>query len=146
MNAKPKATRNRFPIVIKRGSCSVRIYRDRKTTGTYYRVCYHLGGKRLRLNFADLEKAKEEAEAKAAQLSCGDVDAMQISGKDRLIYGRALEAGKGYALPLDAVALEYSDARKHLDGVSLVDAAKFYARHHGDMVGDSARRQARVSR
>ena len=54
----------------------MKIYRDRKPTGTYYRVCYHLGGKRLRLNFADLEKAKDEAEAKAAQLSRGDVDAM----------------------------------------------------------------------
>ncbi len=131
MNAKPKAKRNRFPIVIKRGSCSVKIYRDRKPTGTYYRVCYHLGGKRLRLNFADLEKAKAEAEAKAAQLSRGDVDAMQISGKDRLIYGRALEAVKDHGVPLDAVALEYSEARKLLDGVSLVDAARFYARHHG---------------
>jgi integrase len=131
MNANPKAKRDRFPIVIKRGSCSVKIYRDRKPTGTYYRVCYHLGGKRLRLNFADLEKAKGEAEAKAAQLSRGDVDAMQISGKDRLIYGRALDAVKDYGVPLDAVALEYSDARKLLDGVSLDDAARFYARHHG---------------
>ena len=131
MNAKSKAKRERFPIVIKRGSCSVKIYRDRKPTGTYYRVCYHLGGKRLRLNFADLEKAKDEAEAKAAQLSRGDVDAMQISGKDRLIYGRALEAVKDYDVPLDAVALEYSEARKHLDSVSVVDAARFYARHHG---------------
>jgi integrase len=83
------------------------------------------------LNFADLEKAKGEAEAKAAQLSRGDVDAMQISGKDRLIYGRALDAVKDYGVPLDAVALEYSDARKLLDGVSLDDAARFYARHHG---------------
>jgi len=131
MNAKPTAKRDRFPILIKRGSCSVKIYRDRKPTGTYYRVCYHLGGKRLRLNFADLEKAKGEAEAKAAQLSRGDMDAMQISGKDRLIYGRALEAVKDYDVPLDAVALEYSEARKHLDSVSVVDAARFYARHHG---------------
>ncbi len=109
----------------------MKIYRDRKPTGTYYRVCYHLGGKRLRLNFADLEEAKNEAEAKAAQLSRGDIDAMQISGKDRLIYGRALDAIKDYGVPLDAVALEYSEARKHLDGVSVVDAARFYARHHG---------------
>src|SRR5437762_1023864 len=131
MNTKTKATRIRFPLIVKRGSCSVKIYRDRKPTGTYYRVCYHLGGKRLRLNFADLDKAKEEAEAKAAQLSRGDMDAMQISGKDRLIYGRALEAVIDHGLPLDAVALEYNEARKHLDGVSVVDAAKFYARHHG---------------
>jgi integrase len=123
--------RTRFPIIVKRGSSVVKIYRDRKPTGTYYRVAYHIGGKRHRLNFNDLEKATSEAEAKAAQLSRGDVDAMQLSGKDRLVYGRAVEAIREYCVPLDAAALEYSEARKILDGVGLVDAARFYARHHG---------------
>ena len=88
----------------------VKIYRDRKSTGTYYRVAYHMGGKRHRLHFNGLEKATSEAEAKAAQLSRGDVDAMELSGKDRLVYGRALEAIRGHALPLDAALLEYSQA------------------------------------
>ena len=52
-----KAKRHRFPIIVKRGSSVVKIYRDRKPTGTYYRVAYHIGGKRHRLNFNDLEKA-----------------------------------------------------------------------------------------
>lgn len=126
-----KAKRHRFPFVVKRGSSVVKIYRDRKTTGTYYRVAYHLGGKRHRPHFNDLEKAIAEAEAKASQLSRGDVDAMQLSGKDRLVYGRAVEAIREYGVPLDAAALEYREARKILDGVGLVDAARFYARHHG---------------
>src|SRR5438067_9509971 len=126
-----KVKRRRFPIVVKRGSCAVKIYRDRKPTGTYYRVAYHIGGKRHRLHHNDLEKAIAEAEAKAAQLSRGDVDAAQLSGRDRLVYGRALDAIKQFDVPLDAVAIEYKDARKHLDGASLVDAARFYARHHG---------------
>jgi integrase len=123
--------RDRFPIVIKRGSCSVKIYRDRKPTGTYYRVCYHIGGKRERLNFVDLEKAKQEAEAQASKLSRGDVDAMQLTGKDRLVYGQALEAVRETGVTLNAAAIEYGEAWKHLDGVSIVDAAKFYARQHG---------------
>ena len=122
--------RIRFPIVVKRGSCSVKIYRDRKPTGTYYRVAYHLGDKRHRLHHNDLQRAIDEAEAKAAQLSRGDVDAVQITGRDRLVYGRALEAVKQFDLPLDAVAIEYSEARKLLDGVPLMDAVRFYARHH----------------
>jgi integrase len=139
-----KAKRHRFPILVKRGSSVVKIYRDRKPTGTYYRVAYHIGGKRHRLNFNDLEKATSEAEAKASQLSRGDVDAMQLSGKDRLVYGRAVEAVREYGVPLDAAALEYSGARKILDGVGLVDAARFYARHHGrdvkrKAVGDAVR-------
>jgi len=62
----------KFPIVIKRGSCAVKIYRDQKPQGTYFRVAYHLGGKRQRLNFCDLEAATNEAKAKASQLSRGD--------------------------------------------------------------------------
>src|SRR5215468_10487722 len=115
MNAK----RQRFPIVVKRGSCAVKIYRDQKPQGTYFRVAYHLGGKRHRLNFRDLESATNEAEAKASQLSRGDVDAVQLSGRDRLIYGRALDAVKQFDLPLDAVAIEYKEARSLLNGVSL---------------------------
>jgi integrase len=123
--------RVRFPIVVKRGSSEVKIYRDRKPEGTYYRVVYYLGSKRHRLNFSDLQEATEEAEAKASQLSRGDMDAVQLSGKDRLEYGRAKDALKDFALPLDSVAIEYSEARRLLDGVPLLDAARFYARHHG---------------
>ena len=126
-----KAKRHRFPIVVKRGSSVVKIYRDRKPTGTYYRVAYHIGGKRHRPHFNDLERAISEAEAKASQLSRGDVDAMQLSAKDRLVYGRAVEAIRECGVPLDAAALEYGEARKILDGIGLVDAARFYARHRG---------------
>src|SRR5947208_379716 len=120
-----------FPVTVKRGSASVKIYRDAKSSGTYYRVVYHLGSKRHRLNFNDFQQAFNEAEAKASQLSRGDIDAVQLSGRDRLVYGRAIEAIREHALPLDAAALEYSEARKLLDGVPLVDAVRFYSRHHG---------------
>ena len=123
--------RVRFPIVVKRGSSSVKIYRDRKPEGTYYRVAYHLGGKRHRLNFRDLSQARNEAEAKASQLSRGDIDAVQLSGRDRLVYGRALDAVKEFDVPLDGVAIQYAEAQKLLDGAALLDAVRFYARHHG---------------
>jgi integrase len=131
-----KAKRIRFPITVKRGSSTVKIYRDRKPEATYYRVAYHIGGKRHRLHFRNLEIARSEAEAKASQLSRGDIDAAQLTGRDRLVYGRALDAVKQFDLPLDGVAIEYADARKLLttasahDGVSLIDAVRFYARHH----------------
>jgi integrase len=123
--------RVRFPIVVKRGSCAVKIYRDRKPTGTYYRVSYHIDRKRHRLHYNDLEKAVAEAEAKAAQLSRCDGAAATFSGRDRHIYECALEEIKGFDVPLDAAAHEYKEARNLLDGVPLIDAARFYARHHG---------------
>ena len=120
-----------FPLVIRVGSSAVKIYRDRKPSRDYYRVVFHLGDKRHRLNFRDLDRAKVEAQAKAAQLARGDVDAAQLSGRDRLVYGRALEAVREHGISLDAAALEYAQARQILDGHSLVDAARFYMRHHG---------------
>ena len=65
--------RVRFPIEVKRGSAVVKIYRDRKGEGTYYRVVYYLPdrdgkSRRHRLNFHDLEAATNEAELKASHL------------------------------------------------------------------------------
>jgi integrase len=125
----PKATK--FPIIVRVGSSTVRIYRDRKPVGDYFRVVYHLGGKRHRLHFNDLERARVEAQAKAAQLARGDVDAAQLSGKDRLAYGRACEALRETGVTLDLAAVEFAAAHRVLDGHSLLDAAKFYMRHHG---------------
>src|SRR5947209_2403730 len=94
MAAKPYTAMRqpKFPMLIKRGSVIVKIYADRKPAGTYYRVAYYLGGKRCRLTFSNAEDAITEAEAQASKLSRGELDAMQITSKDRLIYGRALEA------------------------------------------------------
>jgi integrase len=126
-----KAKADSFPLTVRAGSSVVKIYRDSKPSGHYFRVVYHLGGKRHRLNFANLEAARMEAAAKVAQLARGDVDAVQLTGKDRLAYGRALDAVKDFGTPLDAAAIEYAEARKILGGYSLTDAARFFMRHHG---------------
>ena len=54
----------KFPMIVKRGSCAVKIYRDQKPQGTYFRVAYHLGGKRHRLNFRDLERRRTKRKRK----------------------------------------------------------------------------------
>lgn len=126
---KPKS--EKFPISIRRGSAIVKIYREEKPSGAYFRVSFYMGGKRCGLNFHDLGVAKAEAEAKAAQLSRGDLDALHITGKDRLVYSRALEAIRPFDVPLDAAALEFAEAKKILGGFPLAEAARFYMRHHG---------------
>ncbi len=87
------ATRNKdFPITIKAGSSAVKIYTETKPNGEYYRVCYYAGGKRERLTFSSLEEAKTEARRNAALLARGDSAALELTGQDRLIYGRAIDA------------------------------------------------------
>jgi hypothetical protein len=127
-----KTRSEKFPLPVKAGSATVKIYREEKVSGTYYRVGYYLGGKRCWLHCSTLDEAKSEADAKAKQLSRGDVDAAQLTGRDRLIYGRALEALRPFEVPLDAAALDYAEARKVLGGHALADAARFFMRHHGN--------------
>jgi integrase len=130
MRAKAEA----FPLTVKAGSTAVKIYRDRKPSGDYYRVVYYLGGKRYRLSFTALEEARTEAQAKAAQLARGDLDAVQLNGRDRLTYGRALDAIRPAGIALDTAATEYAQAAKILAGHSLIEAASFYMRHHANQV------------
>ncbi len=132
----PAKTKNKeeFPIRVKAGSSTVKIYRDRKPSGDYFRLVYYHGGKRHRPNFRSLDDARREAAAKVAQLARGDVDAVQLTGRDRLTYGRALDAVKPLGVALDAAAIEYAQAAKTLAGHSLIDAAGFYMRHHGSGV------------
>jgi hypothetical protein len=80
-----KTNEEKFPLTVKSGSAVVRIYQDEKASGTYYRVAYYLGGKRKFQHCDTLDKAKLEADAKAKQLARGDIDAVQITGRDRLI-------------------------------------------------------------
>ena len=121
-----------FPLAVKAGSSVVKIYRDRRRSGDYFGLAFYLGGKRHRLNFNSLDAAKKEAAAKAAQLARGDVDAVQLTGRDRLIYGRALDAIKPLGVLLDAAAAEYAQAAKTLAGHSLLDAVDFYMRHRAN--------------
>lgn len=89
--------------------------------------------------FRSLDDAMTEAAAKAVQLARGDVDAVQLSGKDRLIYGRALEAIRTFDVPLDAAAIEYAQARQLLERQSIVEAARFCVRHYGRPTDSSVR-------
>jgi integrase len=126
-----KTKAEKFPLTIRAGSSSVKIYRESRPDGSvYFKLSYHLGGKRHRPSFANLDEAKNEANAKAAQLSRGDIDAMQLNGKDRLAYGRALEAVRQFNIPLDAAAIDYAEVRKVLGNHSLMEAARFYMRHN----------------
>lgn len=123
-----------FPLIVKAGSTIVKIYRDRKNSGDYFRLVYYLSRNRHRLNFNSLDAAKREAMAKVAQPSRGDVDAVQLTGRDRLIYGHAVAALKPTGVALDAAATEYAQAAKTLAGHSLLDAVNFYMRHHANGV------------
>lgn len=84
-------------------------------------------------------------------MSRGDLDATRLTGEDRLIYGRALNAIRPTDISLDIATAEYVEANKRLGGYSLLEAVDFYLRHRangttGQMVANAVEefRQAKA--
>ena len=123
--SKPK-----FPMTVKRGHTTVKIYLTPTKGCASYTVVHYLGEKRQRRTFASLEQAVTEAEITANKLSAGELDVLTLTSQDRLAYVRAVEALKPTGVPLEIAALQFAEAAKLLDGASLLDAARFFAKQN----------------
>jgi integrase len=138
------AKKHTFPITIKAGSTLLRIYRnplrirrvtaggvlenDRKEYDSYV-VSYYRGGKRQRTRFKSLDSAKTEADRIRTLILNEDLVALQLTGRDRVIYARANETAGRLGFALDAIAAEFAEAKEFLGEVSIVEAARFFDRY-----------------
>jgi integrase len=121
--SKPK-----FPVTVKRGHTTVKIYRTPSRGCDAYTVSYYLGDQRVRKTFADYGLATTEAETVANKLSTGEVNVLTLTSGDRLSYIRAIEALKPTGVPLEMAAIQFAEAHKILEGGSVVEAARFSAK------------------
>lgn len=121
--SKPK-----FPITVKRGHTVVKIYSTPSRNCDAFTVVHYLGTKRQRKTFADLGLATTEAEIVATKLSTGEVNVLTLTSDDRLSYVRAIEVLKPTGVPLEMAAMQFAEAFKLLEGVSLLEAARFYVK------------------
>ena len=118
----------KWPIAIKAGSVTVKIYRTVNRGRPMFTASYHeAGGRRLR-QFADLADARREAKVIAEQLSAGQGAALELTGKDRDVYLFAVSKLKPLQVPLNVAVEEFVAAKKI--GVPLLAAAKFYHETH----------------
>ena len=119
-----------FPIVVKRGMVRVKIYFTPSNGCDAYTVAYYFGGKRVRKTFADLTEAKVEAETVANRISAGELNVLTLTSEDRTAYVRAMEMLKPSGTPLEMAVMQFVESAKLLDGASMIEATKFYLRHH----------------
>jgi integrase len=123
--SKPK-----FPITVKRGHTTVKIYRTPSRGCDAYTISYYLGTKRQRTTFANLGLAQTEAETVANKLSTGELDVITLTSHNRLAYVRAIEALKITGLPLEVAAIHFAEAFKILEGDNIIEAARYFAKRH----------------
>jgi integrase len=126
MKEQPK---DKFPVTVKKGHASVKIYKVRNRFKTNYCVSYIGATGRQRRNFANLDLAKREAANIAQNLADGDMEALKLTGEQKQIYVAAERAIAGTGLPLHSVAHEFARAFYILGGANIVEAARYYKKH-----------------
>lgn len=122
-----KKSEPKFPILVKTGSITVKIYRGETRGYPLFTVSWYEGRARMRKTFAELPEARGEAERISLRLEKGHRTAVNISNPDAEALGLAKVDLAPLGIPLNVAVKEYVTAYKLLGGASIVEAAKFYA-------------------
>ena len=119
-----------FPLTIKKGHASVKIYEVRNRDRMNYTVSYMTPVKgRVRKTFADLELAKREANTIALNLAEGDLEALKLTGREKQIYVEAEQVLARTGIPLHSVAHEFARCFDILGHGGIVEAARYFKKH-----------------
>ena len=98
-----------FPLVVKRRSATVKIYKTPFRGVDRFTISYWADGVRRRQVFADLATAKTEAAAAATRMTEGDLDVLTLTSADRAAYLRARQLLDPLGFSLEMVAAQYAD-------------------------------------
>jgi len=127
-----QTTADTFPLIIKKGFAVVKIYeiknRQRKNYTTYT-VSYIGPNGRTRHDFADLSKAKAEANIIARSIAGFDARRLSLTGDDARHYQEACDTIRPTGLPLHTAVHEFTRAFSILGGAHIVEAARYYRKH-----------------
>ncbi len=85
--------KRKFPQRMKHGSCSVTIYRTPSKGYSIFTISYYDGnGTRCRHTFSKYERAREPAREAVSKLATGEREVRVLSGRELIIYQRAMRA------------------------------------------------------
>jgi integrase len=148
MKTKPVSPEKGPLEVVKEGSISVPIYattnriyrvnpasgsRELKSEHPQFTVIYYEGSRRVKRKFADLVKARCEADLAAIKLSNGEAEILKLTGTDRADYVHAMRHLRGWneSAHLNLAVTDYVAAMKRLPvSTSLKEAVDFYLKRH----------------
>ena len=119
-----------FPLVVKRGSVSVKIYRTPSNGCDSYTLSFYQDGVRKRPTFATLQAAKDEADIVVNRLGNSDADVLTLTSADRAAYLRACQLLDSIGAHIENAAAEYVQAKQVLNDVPLLQAAEYYVKRH----------------
>ncbi len=124
----PKQAEIEWPLKIRAGSVTVKIYQTPTRGNPGFTVVYHEGARRVRRMFGDLRKARVEARDVAERLNAGRGAALELTGADRDAYLYAMDKLRPVGVKLAPAIDEYVGAKKW--NVPLAVAAQAYHETH----------------
>lgn len=130
-NVAPKLVPDTFPLTIRKGHASVKIYevKDRSDRLNYTVSYMTAASGRKRKTFAKLVLAKEDAARIAQHLADGDLEALKLTGVERQLYVTAQRLVDHTGIPLDSAAREFARAYDILGHGGIVEAARYFKKH-----------------
>ncbi len=118
--------KNTFPLVVKRGSVSVKIYRTPSNGCDSYTISYYQDGVRKRPTYPTFQAAKDEANIVVNRLGNADADVLTLTSADRSAYLRARQLLDPIGAHIENVAAEFVQAKRLLGQVPLLQAVEYY--------------------
>ena len=119
-----------FPLEVKRGSVSVKIYRTPSNGCDSYTLAYYQDGVRKRPTFPSFQAANDEAEVVATRLGNADADILTLTSADRAAYLRARQLLDAVGAHIENTAAQFVQAKQLLGEVPLLQAAEYYVKCH----------------
>ncbi len=120
-----------FPVIVKRGSSVVKIYRSATKGYPEFKVVHYDAARRRKIStFASYENARKAADRVVESLSSGNLKVLTLTNEDQLIYLRAQSALRSTQIPLDVAAAEFAKAKELLGSESLLEAVRIYLKGH----------------
>lgn len=121
------------PTVIQDGSVVLKIYHGMSGGKPLHTLVYYdASGQRVRTNFRDLDEAITVGKKQADALQRGQHALLKLAPEDAAKYRQAGTLLRVTRKPLNLAVAEYVEAWKVLAGAgSVLEAARFFARHHG---------------
>lgn len=131
-----------FPIEANSGGIMVRIYLTPTSNGyDSFTVSYYQEGKRKREAFGSLAEARKRAKNIHDSLVSGAVQGASMTNHDREAFLHAMKHLEPIGITLESACKEYAAAYALLGGVSVLEAAKYYAARHTHKVASHTVKQ-----
>lgn len=119
-----------FPITVKRGSVTVKIYRTPSHGCDSFTLSYYQDGVRKRPTFPDFENAKAEAELIATRLASKDSYSLALSSADSAAYSRARQLLDPLGIAIETAAVQAVEAKRLLGDTPVLQAIEYYVKRH----------------